>query len=387
MHKRLLIVLVALLIAAGGLWAFQTSGSKGSGGSPAPSAAGSAVPVTAALSARRDVPVYLEGLGNVQAFNTVTIRTQVDGQLNKIAFKEGQEVHTGDLLAQIDPRTFQAAVDQAQAKKAQDEAQLANARIDLGRYTSLVEKNYVARQQLDTTRALVAQLEATVKGDDAAIENARINLGYTTIKAPIDGRAGIRLVDMGNIMHASDPTGIVVLSQMRPISVLFTLPESAVTQVNEAMAGKPLQVVVLNRDDTRELDEGALELVDNQIDQSTGTVRLKATLPNMKGLLWPGQFVNARLQVSTLTKALTIPAGAVQRGPQGSFVFVIKADGTVDMRKITVGEISQGLAVIQSGIEEGEQVVTEGQYRLQPGSRVEAKMASDDGHAPAVKPE
>lgn len=387
MRKKYLTWVLVLLVAGGGAWIVARPDSKGPGSASAPAASAPAVPVTAATTSRRDIPVYLQGLGNVQAFNTVTVHTQVDGQLNQIAFKEGQEVHAGDLLVQIDPRTFQAALDQAVAKKAQDEAQLANARTDAGRYAALVEKNYVARQQLDTTRALVNQLEAAVKGDDAAIENAKVTLGYTTIRSPIDGKVGIRQIDMGNIVHANDANGLVVITQVHPISVLFTLPESTVNQVAEEMAAHPLKVVVLSRDGNRQLDEGVLELVDNQIDPATATVRLKATMPNKKGLLWPGQFVNARLQVTTLRQVVTVPATAVQRGPQGAYAFVVKTDGTVDMRKIAIGEVSEGYAVVQDGIKEGEQVVTEGQYRLQPGTRVEATVANNDGPAPSVKPE
>jgi multidrug efflux system membrane fusion protein len=386
MRKRYLTWIVVLLAAAVGLWAVLRPGSNGPETSSAPGL-GPAVPVTAALSSRQDVPVYLSGLGNVQAFNTVAIRPQVDGQLLQIAFKEGQEVHAGDVLVQIDPRTYQAALDQATAKKAQDEAQLANARIDLTRYTGLVEKNYVARQQLDATQAQVNQLQALVQGDAAAIENARVLLGYTTIKSPIDGKTGIRQVDVGNIVHASDATGIVVVTQVHPISVLFTLPESAVTQIAAAMGGGSLAVAVLSRDGNQQLDEGVLQLVDNQIDPATATVRLKATLPNKKGLLWPGQFVNVRLRVATLSKAMTIPVKAVQRGQQGAYAFVIKSDATVDMRKLTLGEVSDGVVVVEDGLQEGESVVTEGQYRLQPGTRVEAKVAAAGDSAPAVKPE
>jgi multidrug efflux system membrane fusion protein len=286
-------------------------------------------------------------------------------------------MHAGDLLAQIDPRTYQASLDSALAKKAQDQAQLANARLDLTRYTALAEKNYVARQQLDTTRNLVNQLDAAVQGDEASIENARVMLGYTTIKSPIEGRAGIRQVDVGNIVHASDSSGIVVVTQVHPISVLFSLPEDSVTRILQAMNAAPLKVVALSRDGKKQLDEGSLEVIDNQIDQTTGMVRLKATLPNKKGLLWPGQFVNARLQVSTLPLALTIPADAVKHGPEGAFAFVVKPDSTVDIRRLELGETSEGKAVVQSGIAEGEMVVTEGQYRLEQGTRVEMKTAAE----------
>lgn len=386
MRKRYLTWIVVLLAAAGGLWVVLRPGSNAPNKTVA-QGAGPAVPVTAARSSRRDVPVFLTGLGNVQAFNTVTIRPQVDGQLVQIAFKEGQDVHAGDVLAQIDPRSYQAALDQVLAKKAQDEAQLANARIDLARYAGLVEKNYVSRQQLDTSQAQVNQLQALVQGDTASIENARVLLGYTTIKSPIDGRVGIRQVDVGNIVHTSDTNGIVVVTQVHPISALFTLPENTVNRIVAAMAGAPLPVVVLSRDGTQELDEGVLQLVDNQIDPSTATARLKATLPNKKGLLWPGQFVNVRLRVATLSKVMTIPANAVQRSQQGPYAFVVKSDGTVDMRKLTLGDVNDGLAVVEAGIEDGESVVTEGQYRLQPGSRVEAKTASTAAISPPVKAE
>ncbi len=388
MRKRYLTWIVVLLVVAGGLWAVLRPGSNGPTNTTAAPAGGPAVPVTAARSSRQDVPVFLNGLGNVQAFNTVTIRPQVDGQLVQIAFKEGQEIRAGDLLAQIDPRTYQAALDQASAKKAQDEAQLANARIDLTRYSGLVEKNYVSRQQLDTAQAQVNQLQALVQGDAAAIENARVLLGYTGIKSPIDGRVGIRQVDIGNIVHTSDANGIVIVTQVHPISVVFTLPENTVNRIVAAMANAPLTVVVLSRDGTQELDQGVLQLVDNQIDPSTATARLKATLPNKKGLLWPGQFVNVRLRIATLPQVVTIPANAVQRGQQGAFAFVLKSDNTVEMRKLTLGEVSESVAVVESGLQDGESVITEGQYRLQPGTRVEAKMATAAAAAPsAVKPE
>lgn len=387
MHRKYLLWIVLLLAIAGSLWAVLRPGANTPVATATAGPAGPAVPVTAARSSRQDVPVFLSALGNVQAFNTVTIRPQVDGQLLRIAFKEGQEVHAGDLLAQIDPRTYQAALDQALAKKAQDEAQLANARADLVRYRGLVEKNYVSRQQLDTSQAQVKQYEALVQGDTAAIESAKVPLGYTSIKSPIDGRVGIRQVDVGNIVHTGDTAGIVVVTQLHPISTLFTLPESNVSQVAAAMADNSLGVTILSRDGKQVLDEGILQLVDNQIDQSTATVRLKATLPNKKNLLWPGQFVNVKLRVTTLSQVVTIPAQAVQRGPKGPYAFVVTSAGTVEMRALQLGEISEGLAVIESGIKDGESVVIEGQYRLQPGSRVDVKVAAADRAAPTVKPE
>lgn len=385
MGKKYLTWVAALIVLAGGGWVFHHFAT------PSAEAAKSAatkdspgVPVTVSVATRRDISVYLQGLGTVQAYNTVTVRPQVDGQLRQVAFKEGQEVRAGDLLVQIDPRTFQAALDQAVAKKAQDEALLANARLDVQRYTALVEKNYVARQQLDTTRAQVSQLEATVMGDEAAIENARVTLGYTTIRSPIDGRVGIRQVDAGNIVHASDPTGIVVITQLHPISLLFPLPEDSLQRIIRAMAKGPLAVTAVSRDGKETLDEGQLDLVDNQIDQSTGTMRLKATMPNKANLLWPGQYLNAKLRVETLPQLITVPADAVQRGTEGAYAYVVKGDGTVESRRLTVGEISEGMAVIEKGIAEGEKVVVEGQYRLQPGARVEARIAAAQAAAPAA---
>ncbi len=342
----------------------------------APAAAGRPVPVEAATAARRDVPVLLQGLGNVQAYNTVTVRPQVDGQLIQVAFTEGQTVRAGEVLARIDPRSYQAALDQALAKKTQDEAQLANARNDLQRYSGLLEHNYSSRQQYDTTRSLVAQLEAAVRGDQAAVDSARVQLGYTTLTAPLEGRAGIRLVDQGNIVRAGDSGGLVTITQMQPISVVFTLPEKTVTRLVKGMTAEPPPVVVLSRDGKETLDQGRLTLVDNQIDPATGTIRLKATLPNRDGLLWPGQFVTVRVTVEIRLQALSVPATAVLRGQQGAYAYVIKADGTVEMRPLTVGPIADGMAVIESGIAEGETVVTAGQYRLQPGARVEVRAPS-----------
>jgi len=334
------------------------------------------VPVGAATAARRDVPVYLSAIGTVQAYNTVAIRPQVDGQLVTIGFREGQEVHAGDILALIDRRSYKAALDQTVAKKAQDEAQLANARLDLQRYAVLTEKNFASRQQLDTTRAQVAQLEAAVQGDAAAIESAQVNLDYTTIRSPLDGRTGIRQVDVGNIVHASTTAGIVMVTQTRPIALLFTLPEDVLPRIVAAVKRGPVPVVALSRDGKQQLDAGTLLLIDNEIDQTTGTIRLKATMPNEAGLLWPGQFVNARLLVETQPQAVTIPAPAVQSGPEGALAFVVKPDATVEVRKLKVGETAGGRTVVESGIAEGETVVTSGHYRLQPGTRVEVRGAA-----------
>jgi membrane fusion protein, multidrug efflux system len=341
------------------------------------------VPVDAVAAVRKDVPVYLSGLGTVQAFNTVTIHSRVDGEIVKIAFTEGQDVKTGDLLAQIDPRPLQAALDQAKAKLAQDEAQLENAKLDLARYEALGQKEFASRQSVDTQAATVRQLEATIRGDQAAIDSAQVQLGYATITSPIDGRTGVRLVDQGNIVHASDATGLVVITQLKPISLIFTLPEENLPAINQAMAEGPLAVVALSRDEKDRYGEGRLSLVDNQIDQSTGSIRLKATFPNDNLALWPGQFVNARLLLRTQQNVVTVPSDAVQRGAQGMYAYVVKPDSTVALQTLKVGQISAGTAVIESGVEEGQRVVVAGQYRLQPGTKVELRGgAAAAGKAP-----
>jgi membrane fusion protein, multidrug efflux system len=379
---RRIVVIGGLLVvvAAGfGLWHWL--------GSPAAAklepVAPAGVPVDAVAAVRKDVPVYLSGLGTVQAFNTVTIHSRVDGEIVKIAFTEGQDVKAGDLLAQIDPRPLQAALDQAKAKLAQDEAQLENAKLDLARYEALGQKEFASRQSVDTQAATVRQLEATIRGDQAAIDSAQVQLGYATITSPIDGRTGVRLVDQGNIVHASDATGLVVITQLKPISLIFTLPEENLPAINQAMAEGPLVVVALSRDEKDRYGEGRLSLVDNQIDQSTGSIRLKATFPNDNLALWPGQFVNARLLLRTQRNVVTVPSDAVQRGAQGMYAYVVKPDSTVALQPLQVGQISAGTAVIESGVEEGQRVVVAGQYRLQPGTKVELRGgAAAAGKAP-----
>ena len=367
MRGAQLIVGAAALACIGGaawFWAARTPAEA------QPPAVQAAIPVEVAAARRRDVPVYLQGLGNVQAFNTVTVRSRVDGELQKIAFVEGQDVTAGDVLAQIDPRPFKAQLDQAIAKKAQDEAQLANARVDVQRYVNLVKQNAISSQTLDTQRALVAQLEATVQGDDATIKNAQVQLGYTTITAPISGRTGIRQVDQGNIVHAGDATGLVVIAQLQPISVIFTLPEDTLTEITREMQRGPLEVAILSRDEKTELDRGTLALVDNQINTTTATMKLKATLPNTHNLLWPGQFVKARLLLRTQRNVLTVPPDAVQRGTQGLFAYVVTPDQTAELRPLKVGQIDANAAVIEDGLQDGERVVTAGHFRLQPGTPV-----------------
>jgi multidrug efflux system membrane fusion protein len=319
---------------------------------------------------RADVPVYLEGLGTIQAFNTVTVTARVDGQLQKLGFIEGQMVNKGDLLAQVDPRPFQAALGQAQAAKAKDEAQLQSARADLERYVTLAPENLASKQTLDAQRAMVAGLEAQIKGDQASIDNAQTQLQYTSITSPIPGRTGIRRVDVGNNVHATDTNGIVVVTQFQPISLIFTLPEDALEAVTAAMSAGPVTVTALSRDGITELDRGTVSLVDNQIDQTTGTIRIKAEFPNAHNKLWPGQYIDARVLVRTDRSALTIPSAAVQRGPNGIFTYVVKPDRTVEARPLKVGEESGSVYVVQEGLRDGERVVTSNQYRLVPGAHV-----------------
>ena len=366
-----------------------------------------AVAVDTAQSSRNDVPIFLQGLGTVQAFYTVTVTARVDGELQRVAFTEGQTVHKGDLLAQIDPRPNQAAFDQAVATKSKDEAQLANAKRDFERYTKLQPQDLASKQTVDTQRALVDQLAAQLKVDQAIIDNARTQLEYTRITSPITGRTGIRLVDPGNIVHGANSTGIVVVTQVQPISVVFTLPEEelgAVAQarrgrgqesvlggaVVQALAAGSVSVTTVSRDGGATLDEGTLSLIDNQIDQSTGSVRLKATFDNARNTLWPGQYVDARVLVRTERNALTIPNAAVQLGPNGPFTYVVKTDSSVEVRPLRVAEGGGGLTIIKEGLAPGERVVTSNQYRLQAGVRVQttapAPEAAVGGHPAAPPP-
>jgi multidrug efflux system membrane fusion protein len=329
------------------------------------------IPVNTAAVARSDVPIYLEGLGTVQAFNTVTVTTRVDGQMQRIEFSEGQDVKTGDVLAQIDPRPFQATLDQTVATKAKDEATLANAKLDLQRFTTLVQQDSVSKQTLDTQKALMAQLEAQVQMDQATIDSANTNLDYTTIRSPIDGRTGIREVDAGNNLLAASNTPIVVVAQTHPISVVFTLPEEDLPQVSNAMAAGRLAAIALSRDDKTELDRGTLAVLDNEIIQSSGTLKLKATFPNTNQKLWPGDFVNVKLLVDTEKNVVTIPSTAVQRGPNGVYAYVVKSDKTVSIRPIAVQQFAGGVAVVEKSLQPGETVVSTGQYRLQDGAQIE----------------
>ena len=344
------------------------------------------VPVIAALAKRADVPVYLDGVGTVRALNTVTVRPQVDGKLISVNYTEGQEVERGYVLANIDPTTYQAAYDQAVAKKAQDEATLANARIDLQRYQRLMSTNAVAQQQYDAQKATVAQLEAQVQLDQAAIENAKAILDYTDIVAPISGRTGIRQVDQGNIVRASDATGIVVITQLQPISLLFTLPQQELGPINKAFALGPLRVDAFGPDNRTVIEIGELKVVDNQVDQSTGTIKLKAEFPNRELQLWPGGFVNVRLLINTLREVVVAPTAAVQRGPRGTFVYVVQADNKVTVRPVTVAQQDENQAVISRGLEQDERVVTTGFARLTEGTAVTVTKAEETPQPGAEQP-
>ncbi|MEJ0040511.1 MAG: efflux RND transporter periplasmic adaptor subunit [Gammaproteobacteria bacterium] len=345
-------------------------GKEGKGG-------GAGVVVESAIARRSDVPVYLNGLGTAQAFYTARITSRVDGQLESVAFTEGQLVHKGEVLARIDPRPFQAAFDQASATREKDVATLANAKRDLERYLSLEPDHLASRQQIDTQKSLVTQLEAQIQADAAAAESAKTQLTYTSITSPIDGNTGIRLVDPGNIVHAADAGGIVVVTQIQPISVVFTLPEDALSEVSGALAAGKVQVVALSRDGKTELDRGTLALIDNQIDPTSGTAKLKATFPNATRKLWPGEFVNARVLVRMEQGALTIPSAALQRGADGPFAYVVKPDSTVEVRKLKTEGETGDVAVIRSGLRDGERVVTSNQFRLEGGTHV--KVATNSG--------
>ena len=344
----------------------------------APSA--SAVPVTIAPVVKTDFPVYLNGLGTVQGFNTVVVRTRVDGQIDKVAFKEGQLVNQGDLLVEIDPRPFQATLDQAKAKKAQDEANLANANLDLQRYTKLGE--FATRQQTDTQRSTVAQLTAQIAADDAAISNAQIQLSYAAVKSPISGVAGLRQVDVGNIVNASTQTGIVTIAQIEPIAVIFTAPEEQLPYINEAQSAQALKVIAMTTDGKKTLSEGSLSVVNNQVDTTSGTIRLKAVFDNKDHALWPGQSVSTRLLVTTLKDATVVPDDAVNRGTEGLYAFAVNSNNKAELRKITVSRSIDGRSVIGQGLSPGERVIVAGQYKVQPGSPVATAVATS-GQVPA----
>jgi multidrug efflux system membrane fusion protein len=380
-----------LLIAAVGLlgyFGWQRFGGQekaATAAANAQKAARPAVRVTIAPVEKADFPVYLTGLGTVQGFNTVVVRTRVDGQIDKIGFKEGQLVNQGDLIVEIDPRPFRAALDQAKAKKAQDEANLANANLDLQRYTKLGE--FATRQQTDTQRSTVAQLTAQIAADDAAISNAQTQLDYTAVKAPISGVAGLRQVDLGNIVNASTQTGIVTIAQIEPIAVIFTAPEEQLPYINEAQAAAPLKVIAITTDGKKPLAEGSLAVVNNQVDTTSGTIRLKAVFDNKDHALWPGQSVSTRLLVRTLKDATVVPDDAIQHSTDGLYAYVVNQDNKAELRKVKVSQSIDGRSVVDEGLTPGQQVITGGQFKVQPGTLVSTAVASSDPVQPKVKQE
>src|ERR1700730_2386899 len=329
-----------------------------------------AIPIVAGTVAQHDVPIYLRGVGTVIAYNTVVVRSQIQGQTVSINFTQGQAVHTGDLLAQIDPRPYQAQLDQVTATRDRDKAQLANAQANLKRYSTLGNQGWATPQLVETQQAQVQQLQAAIKGDEALIEAAQTQLSYTRLTSPIDGVTGIRQIDIGNIIHPTDPNGLVVVTQLQPISVIFTLPETELAQIQVQLAKGPLTVEAYNQDDTIKLDEGKLDFIDNEILQTTGSVRFRADFPNPAHRLWPGELINVRLLIDTRHNGLTVSAPAVQQGPQGAYVYVIGSDSKVEARPVKVAEVSGGQALIDSGLTANEKVVVDGQYKLQPGARV-----------------
>jgi multidrug efflux system membrane fusion protein len=338
-------------------------------GKPGRGGPGGPVPVVAGTVEKKDVPIYLNGIGTASAYNTVVVHPQISGYLTKVLFKEGQDVKKGDLLCVIDPRPYQAQLDQAIAKKNGDVAQLNNAKAILQRDTDLINKGVLDRQTFDTQRFLVDQLDATAKGDQAAIDNTLTQLSYTQVTAPLDGRCGIRQTDEGNLVTGGST--LVVITQLKPISAIFTLPQQDVLRVNRAFAKRALKVTALDASQKQPLEDGTLAVVNNQIDTTTGTVQLKANFDNDQLQLWPGQFVSVRLLVETTRDSLVVPASVVQRGPNGTFAYVITTDNTVEMRPIEVGQIDGDQALVQSGLLQGDKVVVDGQYKLQPGSPVE----------------
>lgn len=382
---KIIVILIGVALAGfAGYRLFSGSGAPAGGGMRRGGAdADTPIPVTAVAAAVENVPLNLDALGTVQALNTVSVRPQVGGQIEAVLFREGQEIAKDEVIARIDARSYQAQVDQAVAKKKQDEAQLGGARSTLKRYEELMQKNFVAAQDLENQRHTVRQLEAQVASDEAAIANARVQLGYTTIRAPIAGLAGIRQVDVGNIVQGGQNDAIVVLTQVHPINVIFTLPEQQLERVRAA--GPDLKVSARDRADNRIVAEGRLSVIDNQIDAATGSFKLKAEFSNGANTLWPGQFVNVRLEVGALANALTVPSQALQRGPDGAYVYVVKADSTVALQPVKAGaETGDGKTVVVEGLQTGDRVVSEGQFRLKPGARVLALAPGETPPAPAA---
>lgn len=395
-HRVAWVVVTLIVLALGAAFVMhQRSQAKVAAGQAAPGADGErgparagrsgaaggdrVVPVLVSAVARRDVPITVEGLGSVVAFQTVNIRTQVDGRLDRVAFREGQAVKRGDLLAQVDPRPFAIQLHTAEAALARDQAQLQGAELNLKRYEAVVTQKLIPQQQVDDQRALTEQLRGTIQSDQAQIESAKLQLVYARIVSPIDGVTGIRLVDAGNLVHAADASGIVVVTQLDPIAILFTLPQDELPRVVQSQAAGPPVVEALSRDGDKPLGTGTLSLVDNQINQNTATIRLKAIFPNPAHTLWPNQFVKTRLRLAVKKGALVVPAAAVQRGPQGTFVYVVGEDGKAAVKPIQVDTIEGADALLAGGLDAGDRVVTEGQNQLRPGARVSVRQPGRDG--------
>jgi multidrug efflux system membrane fusion protein len=383
--------LLVLGAAAIGIWYFRssrstsqaadasapTSAGKGKGSS---GAGGFVVPVVVSSAHHGDLPVYFNGIGTVTAFNTVTVRSRVDGQLINVAFKEGQFVHQGDLLAQIDPRPFQVQLEQAQGQLAKDEAQRRDAEVNLERFKLLFKEGVIPQQQLDTQAALVGQFDGAIRSDQGPIDNAKLQLTYSRITAPISGRIGLRLVDVGNIVHATDTTGLLVITQLQPISVIFSLPQDQLPLVNAKLrAGVPLTVEAYDREDTAKIASGSLTMIDNQIDLTTGTYKLKSIFNNEDNALFPNQFVNAHLLVDTKRNLTIVPAAAIQRGPQGTYIYAVGADSTVKIRVVTIAQTTGNSVGLSAGLNPGDVVVIDGQDKLQEGSKVNPTFSSGNG--------
>jgi membrane fusion protein, multidrug efflux system len=360
------LVSLAVVIAGASFWFFAKNRQPGVAAAPVPAA----VPVVAAAVTGKDVPIYLRGIGTVIAYNTNVVRSQIQGQIVQIAFTEGQTVKAGDLLAQIDPRPYQAQIEQLTANRNRDQAQLTNAQANLSRYTRLGDKGYATPQLIETQKAQVAELQAAVQADQAQIDQANVQLSYTRLTSAIPGITGVRQIDIGNVIHPTDPNGLVVVTQIEPISLLFTLPQTDLPAIQEQEAKGPLKVLAYSQDNKIKLDEGRLLLVNNEIAGTTGTIQLKAEFPNPDHRLWPGQLVNADLLLETRKDALTVAGSAVQQGPNGNYVYVVKPDQTATVRSVHVAQISDGQALIDRGLKAGDVVVVDGQYRLKEGSRV-----------------
>jgi membrane fusion protein, multidrug efflux system len=363
-------VFLALAAAVAALAAWGASLYLGAAANPPDEGRPPPIPVSAEKAQLRDMPVYVRGIGTVQAYNTVAIKSRVDGQIVKVDFTEGQEVKAGDLLFEIDPRPYQAALAQAEASKEKDEAQLVSVVADLKRDEALLAHDFQTRQAYDQQKALVGEVQASIASDDAQIKTAQLNLDYSDIRAPIDGRTGARQVDIGNLVHATDNTSLVTITQLKPIFVSLTEPENDFETIRASDRRTPIPVEALGPNDEKLLAKGQVSLIDNQIDLASGTIHLKAEFPNEQEVLWPGEFVNLRLVVDTIPNAVTVPARAVEQGPDGAYVFVVKPDMTVETRNVTVTETENDYAVIGKGVAAGETVVVDGQYRLDNGTLV-----------------